>query len=408
MATEIILPFMGEAITEATLASWLKQVGHEVKRGEVLAEVETDKAVMPLECPVNGVLLAVLVEKGSKATRGQLLAVVGQPGEKWQGRQEVEAERVPPEIKRPVDSEALGQIEATERRRVSPSARRMAQQLGVNIDEVQPEVPGARVITEDVERYAATIKAREQMAPARPSHRVTLSSVRKIVAERMTESARSIPQFSITTEANASRMLAVQQELSRQVEQAGVHVSLTALLVYLTARALARHPLLNAQFDGDGIIVYDTLNIAVAVATPSGLTAPVLHGAENLSVLDIARRLTKVSAAARDGRLSLADVVDATFTISNLGMFGVTQFIPLVNPPQAAILGVGTARPAILPSAEEKIRQVQLMSLTVSADHRVLDGEEVARFLATLGNEIKKCEVEHINIIGACNDERAS
>jgi pyruvate dehydrogenase E2 component (dihydrolipoamide acetyltransferase) len=388
---------LGESTTEATLTQWLNVVGDEVKRGDVLAEVETDKAIMPLECPANGVLLALLVDEGATVAPGELLAVVGQPTEKWEGRKETEPKTILRETRSLADSQAPdhpNHKQAPERRRVSPGARRLAQRLGIDIDVVQPEVPGARVTTGDVERYAASAKAGEpgeqEGAAGIPSHRVTLSRVRKVVADRMAESARTIPQFSVTVEADAVHMLALQEELTRQSEQSGVKVSLTALLVNRTARALAHHPLMNARFDGEDIVVFDTVNIAVATATLEGLMVPVIHGVEGLSVLDIARRLTRISAAARQGKLSPADVADATFTISNMGMFGVTQFVPLVNPPQAAILGVGAARPAILPSTEGEPHQVQLMSLTVSADHRVLDGGDVAQFLIKLKGEIER------------------
>lgn len=395
MATEVILPHLGESILEATLVSWLFEPADKVRRGDVLAEVETDKAVLDLESPANGILLAVVVEEGETVTTSQLLAVIGKADEVWEPK-EKEPESAPPVAQPALDSakppsETAKKAEPASRRRVSPAARKLAQKLGVDIDGVQPQKPGARVMTVDVEHYAAQIKTGE--ASSIPSHRVALSGVRKIVAKRMTQSAQTIPQFSVTVEADISSMLSIRKTLNEQPERAGTGISLTALLVYLAAKAIKYHPLVNACFDGDSVIVYDALNIAVAVAAPDGLVAPVIHSVETLGIDEIAVRLVKMTAAARERKLAPTDIAGATFTISNLGMFGVTQFVPLVNPPQAAILGVGTGRPMLVPDGGGGASLVQLLRLTVSADHRVLDGEAVARFLATLKEEIEHCTI---------------
>jgi len=214
------------------------------------------------------------------------------------------------------------------------------------------------------------------------------------MAERMLASARLIPQFSASIEVDASQLLGRREQFRRKAEVEGDAVTLTALLAYLVVRALRQHPLLNARFDGDSIVVYDTFNIGVAVTTPQGLMVPVLHRLEAMSVTEIARRLTEVAIAAREGRLTPGDVADGTFTLSNLGMFGVNQFVPLVNPPQSAILGVGAARATVVPGLNEAVRAAQRMNLTVSADHRVLDGETVAQFLQTLREIVERCEVD--------------
>ncbi|MCC7209221.1 MAG: 2-oxo acid dehydrogenase subunit E2, partial [Anaerolineae bacterium] len=165
----------------------------------------------------------------------------------------------------------------------------------------------------------------------------------------------------------------------------------TALLVRLTATALQAHPAVNAQFDGESVLVFETVNMAVAVATPDGLRVPVVHGAERLTLVETARRLDETARLAREGRLAAADVDGATFTLSNLGMFGVSAFTPIVNPPHAAILGVGAPRPLLAPGADGRPQTVQPMTLTVAADHRVLDGADVAAFLKTLVAEIERC-----------------
>ena len=392
MATEILLPFIGESIEEAKIVTWFKETGDEVKRGEELAEIETDKATMPLECPENGVLLVVLEGEGSTVRPGQTLAVIGSPGEKW------EKEHVP-EIP-PADAESLSPApEKTKKardektpdergRQISPNARRLAEKLGIDIDKVQPKTPGARITGGDVERYDDSIRGKE--APEIPFHRVKLNSVQKIIAKRMMESAQSIPQFSVSVEADATQLSTVHKGLNSSLKGTGGRVSLTAILTYLTGRALRMHPALNAKYDEDSIIVYDTLNIGVATAALGGLRVPVIHGTQNLSLMDIAYRLEGLTGKAKEGRLTNEDLSDGTFTISNLGMFGISRFIPLVNPPQASILSMGTLRPAFLPDEEGKPRFVQLLDLTISADHRALDGVAVAKFLGTLKTEIEQ------------------
>ncbi len=208
----------------------------------------------------------------------------------------------------------------------------------------------------------------------------------------MARSAQTIPQFSVTVDVESDQL----EETRRTLEsRSGIRASLTALLVVLTSRAIREHPWLNSRFAGDALIVHEHINIAVAVATPDGLVAPVLQEAERLDLDVLARRLDKLVESARDGRLHPEDISGATFTISNLGMLGATHFVPLVNPPQVAILAVGTSRPRlVLDREQDSIQQVHSMSLTVSADHRALDGETVARFLGTLKQRIETCTVD--------------
>jgi pyruvate dehydrogenase E2 component (dihydrolipoamide acetyltransferase) len=396
MAVEIMLPTLGESIAEATLLRWLKRAGDAVKRGEELAEIETDKATMSLECPADGVLLTVLAEEGSVIVTRQVLAVVGQSGEEWDVVRGSEEDSTLPHAvvsKAAFPPASLRSPLPGERHRISPGARKLAEELGIDVLQVPPSRSGARVVTADVQRYAETLRG-EAAVVHLPSHRVSLTRVGKVVAERMLASARLIPQFSVSIEVDAGQLLARREQFRRKVETGGGEVTLTALLAYLVVRALRRHPLLNARFDGDSIVIYDTFNISVAVTTPQGLMVPVLHRLEKMSVTEIARRLTEVTIAAREGRLTPVDAADGTFTLSNLGMFGVNQFVPLVNPPQSAILGVGAARATVVPGVNERVRIAHRMNLTVSADHRVLDGEAVAEFLKTLRETVERCEVD--------------
>lgn len=386
----------------ARLAAWLKRAGDAVKRGEDLVELETDKAVLMLECPADGVLLEIVVEAGVEVSTGELLAYVGRPGEAVRPAQSAGASApAAPPLSAALPAAPPVPVIATMapepaagtpalRRRISPAARRMARTLNLDLTRIEPARPGGRLTTLDLQRFLAGGPAPASRLPAQ---RVPLTSTQRTMAGRMLESAREIPQFSVTLHADAAALLAAKARLQAE----GHRCSLTVLLVQLTARTLLRHPLLNARFDSDALFLFETVNLGVAVDAPNGLVVPVLHGAERLGVLDLAQSLADLAASARSGRLALAQISDATFTLSNLGMLGVSQFTPLVNPPQAAILGIGAVEPAVIPTVTPTgggTRHVQRMALTVSADHRVADGAAAARFLGDLRQAIETATLE--------------
>jgi pyruvate dehydrogenase E2 component (dihydrolipoamide acetyltransferase) len=282
----------------------------------------------------------------------------------------------------------------------------MARQLGIDHSKVTASKAGARITTEDVERYAQANRGDTghrgdvQTSAADPYHavgtpglpfrKIELSRIQRAVAERMVESARQVPQFSVSMDADTSRLLEAKQSLASAGYSGQPHRPAGPA----NRCALVHHPLLNARFDGDAVMAYETVNMAVAAATPAGLVTPVIHAAEQLQPDRDPPKLAMLLPAARENRLSLEQVSGATFTLSNLGarrgnLHGVQQFVPLVNPPQSAILGVGAARLAALPTPYWGIRAAWLITLTVSADHRVVDGEAAARFLASLRDEIE-------------------
>jgi len=204
------------------------------------------------------------------------------------------------------------------------------------------------------------------------------------MARRMEQSAREIPQFAVSAELDADELMAGRSRINAVAAAGEERVSVTAMLVWLAARALRRHPLLNARFEQDAALLHDAVNVAVAMDTPDGLKAPVIRQAGALTPVEIARSLKDLSVRAGSKRLAMGDFADATFTISNLGMFGVARFIPLVNPPQAAILGVGGLRTGVKLAEDGRLVPAKTLELTVAADHRILDGVAVARFLETI------------------------
>lgn len=218
--------------------------------------------------------------------------------------------------------------------------------------------------------------------------RIPLSMTQKTAARRMLQSARDIPQFSLSMELDADELVALRDRINAEIENKEDRISVTALLIWLTAQALVKHPRVNARFDADAMIQNDAVNMAVAIDTPQGLTAPVIRAAQRLSVRETAAALKDLAARAAGKRLKMNDFEGATFTISNLGMFGIARFTPLINPPQAAIMGVGALRGTVRRDDAGGLVPARIIEVTVTADHRLLDGAEVARFLQTLGKLI--------------------
>ncbi len=388
MVTRVLIPILGEAITEAILSSWLKKEGEPVQRGEAIAELETAKATLALESPANGIILKILVPEGTKLTIGQAVAIIGKSGEDWQ------AEATPSPSKEqalaPDQTLALETKEIAQR--ISPAARRRAAELGIPLEEISAISTDKRITTEDVERYAAS---RSQPAGAEipPFRRIELSEIRHTIAQRMSAS-QQIPQFSVSMEINADALRQAQHVLRTQAE----NITVTVLLIHLVAQTLRKHPYLNAHYEQNAILLYDTVYLSLAVATSRGLIAPVIPEVEKMGLSQIANYVNAIIRRARSGTLLPGDLRDGTFTISNLGMYGISQFVPLLNPPQVAILGVGAIQQRWIALPGGGGRPAQMLNLTVTADHRAVDGEQVARFLGDLGESISTLHPEQIPI----------
>lgn len=234
----------------------------------------------------------------------------------------------------------------------------------------------------------ATLDARSVPVGPPNSERIPLSTAQKTMAKRMLQSARDIPQFSVSRDLDGDQLAKRRARINAEIEDESRRVSVTALVIWLAARALLKHPRLNSRFDEDAAIQHQNVNMAVAMDTPYGLVVPVIRAVETLSVSGAAQALRELAARAAAKRLSIGDFADATFTISNLGMLGVTSFRPMINPPQAAIMGVAGPRISVRTDADGKLVPAKTMEVTVTADHRILDGAEVARFLQTLAESV--------------------
>jgi len=279
MAIKVLVPILGEAITEATLSSWLKKEGDPVQRGETIAELETAKATLALESPDNGILLKILVPEGTNLTIGQVVAIIGKPGEEFQH------DTIPPALS-PEKVSAPDETLATETqeipRRISPAARRRAAELGISVEQIFSLSPDRRITTDDVERYAAT-RAHPAGTEGLSFQRIELTEMRRAIAQHMS-SSQQIPQFSVSMEINADALLQAQNVLRTRVE----NVTVTVLLIYLVVQMLQKHPYLNAHFEENSILLYDTVYLSLAVATSRGLIAPVIPEAEKMTLSQIA------------------------------------------------------------------------------------------------------------------------
>lgn len=387
MATEVKLPHLGESVDSSVVLAWHKSVGDAVKRGDELADLETDKATLSLEAPKNGVLLAIVAEAGRTVYIGDLLAVIGREDESWSAASELTAGK-PSSISTDETREVANaeKLHASKSYKISPVARRKAKELGVDLAAVQP-ADGRKISGADVEAHAEGQAGPEA---GRGQRRIELSPVKRLTGQRMLESARNVPQFALTIDADIRNLLAARAN----AKQSGQNLSITALLVFLTARTLREHSLLNARYENDGITVFEAVHIGVAAAAEDGLRVPVIHDADRLKVRQINEKLADLAGRARENRLSLSEVSGGTFTVSNLGMTGVSQFTPLVNPPQSAILGVAAPREVVVPGADGGIYPTQLLALTVACDHRVTDGADAAAFLAMLKAEIESFQLD--------------
>ncbi|WP_448591712.1 dihydrolipoamide acetyltransferase family protein [Thermoflexus hugenholtzii] len=421
MPVPVIMPKFEMAQESGKVLRWLKQEGEAVAKGEPILEVETDKVAMEVEAPASGTLVGIRVGPGAVVPIGQPIAYILLPGEVWEGAPGASpaaspagAPRATPVAERiaqahgvdlsavpgtgpggrvtKADVEAfLAQRAAEGKVKAAPAARRLARELGVDLRQVEGTGPGGRIQSEDVRRAAEALRAgvspEALEAPARPAirRRVPLAGMRRIIAERMSRSVREAPQFTVSIDVEMGRAMAIVEDLAAWTErEGGPRVTLTALLVKACAWALRRHPALNATLEGEEVLEWEDVNIGVAVAVPEGLVVPVIPEADRRGVWEIARMLEEKVGRAREGRLRPEDVQGGTFTLSNLGMYGVDRFTAILNPPQVAILAVGRVakRPVVGEGDEVVVRPVA--TLTLTADHRVIDGAQAAQFMDDL------------------------
>jgi pyruvate dehydrogenase E2 component (dihydrolipoamide acetyltransferase) len=404
MATEIKLPRLGQGMESGTIVKWLKSEGDKVEKGEPLYELDTDKVTQEVEADASGVLLKISVQDGEVEV-GRTIAVIGEAGEKVEEPAEAKVadDKQEEAVKRPVrvggpvegvreNREALPTpIERTDGRvKASPLARRIARERGIDLGTVAGTGPEGRVVAEDVERAAASgppVAATVTALPSGPETRPQevevqqLSSMRKTIARRLTE-AWQAPVFQLGVTVDMERAQAVRAKLV-ELHADGAKPTLSDLLTKVCAAALMRHRAVNALYKGDEIELYPTANVGIAVAVPNGLVVPVIRSSERLSVAEIANARAELVERARSGKLQQGDLDGGTFTISNLGMYGIERFIAVLNPPQAAILAVGSVEDRVVAVDGQAVVRPR-MEITLTCDHRAVDGATGAEFLTTV------------------------
>ncbi|HEY5058221.1 MAG TPA: dihydrolipoamide acetyltransferase family protein [Gaiellaceae bacterium] len=362
MPAEVIMPALGMAQETGKVVRWLKAEGDAVAKGEPLLEIETDKVTVEIEAPTAGTLAGVSASAGDEVPVGHAIAFVLAAGE---SAAELPAAAVPA-----APATGGGNGAARRRRLASPKARRMAGERGIDLDALAGSGPGGAVVAADVEQGAAV-----PVAPA------AVSTAWRVMAERTTASWQSTPHFYLRRAVDASRLQSWREAV--RAREDGGRVTHTDLLVKLAAEALRRHPRVNSTWYDGTVVPSERINISIAVATDNALVVPVIHDADRLELAAIAARRIELVAAARDGRLRPDDVAGGTFTVSNLGMYGVDSFDAIVNAPQAAILAVGRIANRIVPDGDRPVVR-PVLELSVSFDHRVVDGARGAEFLDSL------------------------
>lgn len=382
MATNIIMPQGGQDITEGLVVRWFKKEGEPLRRGEVICEVETEKAVFEVEAPGDGVLLKIVAPAGTKVRVFAVIGIVGAPGEA------IDSD-LPGTAPAPADHaidiaairrRAAGRVGEPEKAPASGRARRLASERGVDLSDVTGSGPGGRIVEKDILLH---VEKRKLPVEALRGRSTPLSPMRRTIARRMGQSKQTIPHFYATVSADVTAALERRDRLQRET---GADISVTDLILKATALALRAFPAMNCRLQADQIVWLDDVNIGMAVMRDDGVMVPVLTRVDRLGLEDIARRSAEAAAAARAGRQ--AGLEPACFTVSNLGMLGVDSFTAIINPPEAGILAVGRIekRP-VVKNDEVCIRS--MLTLTLSVDHRIVDGALAAKFIAQIRHHLE-------------------
>jgi pyruvate dehydrogenase E2 component (dihydrolipoamide acetyltransferase) len=436
--SEVNMPRLSDTMQEGTIARWLKKTGDEIKKGDIVAEIETDKATMDLEAFDAGVLEQILVQEGETVPIGQAVAIIG-TGDGTQQQQQ-QQQQPAPVAGRPVGEQGQPsdiRVEPAEKQaaraqssqidkentqpaqpasdgssdgrsiKASPLARRMAEEHNINLAQIHGTGPNGRIVRDDIEDVleqksptanAASSSASAPAAPSSPTPppqaeataaqttmpqdaEVTpLSRVQTLIAKRLTESKQTIPHFYVSSEIDMTNTLVMRQTFNASADEGGVKVTVNDLIVKACALALEKFPEVNSSFKDGQFVRHKRINIGIAVDVPSGLVVPVIRDTNIKGVRSIAREAKALIEKARNNKLATTDLEEGTFSVSNLGMMDVTEFIAVINPPQAAILAVASSHKQFVPIDGQPVIR-DLMTMTLSADHRILYGAAVARFL---------------------------
>ena len=419
MADQIIMPKLGFDMAEGTLINWTVSIGDEINKGDVVAEIETDKATIEIESTVNGTVLKLLAEAGDIVAVGSPIGYVGEEGEAIPGdgpapaQAEPEAAEAPekpepeapePPARKPAPEPAAADSELPGGIKASPIARRLADEKGINLSQIAGSGPGGRIVKKDVEDFpteeAPAAPAAAPPAPAvspdapRPTmptftelpdgpdvEIVELSRIRARIGQRLVESKQFVPHFYVTTEFDVAEALALRKQLNESIEDPDGKISVNDLLVKAAALALREFPNLNSHYYGDKLARHKRINIGIAVALPDGLINVTAYDADKTALGTMARQNRDMITRAREGKVKPKEIEGSTFSVSNLGPFDVDHFTAIINPPEAGILAVGSAKKVPVVLDDGTLGVGMRMKATISVDHRVSDGAEAADFM---------------------------
>lgn len=422
MAIKVEMPKLSDTMEEGVIAKWNVKEGDKVESGDVIAEVETDKATMEVEVFDAGTILKILVEEGAAVPLGETMAVIGEEGEdisditgagdssstdesgdKEEAEEEIEAEEEEKETAeqeaeqdKPAekDDEKLSKPQGEKKEskssapkdgriKASPLARKMAEEEGIELSRVTGSGPDGRIIKKDIEGYEPTAEPAAASSREDTEHRV--SQMRKTIAHRLSESKYNSPHYYETIDIDVEQLFAARKQLNEMIEG---KVSFNDIIIKACSVALRRHPMVNSSWQGDSILEHGDVNVAFAVAIDEGLITPVLRNTDQKGLQQISSESKDLAEKARNRKLEPEQMEGSTFTISNLGMFGIEQFTAIINPPNACILAVGAIRDVPVVKDGEVVPGKR-MKVTLSSDHRIVDGATAAQFLNTLQELLK-------------------
>jgi len=391
MSTEVKVPVLPESVSDATIATWHKKAGEPVKRDENLVDLETDKVVLEVPAPVDGVLKEIKFQAGDTVTSQQVIAVI-EEGAVAAAPAPAPAAAAPA----PAPTAAAPQAAAKGAENLSPAGLRVATEEKIDVSKVAGTGRDGRVTKEDLVNYgkggAPAAAAAPSAAPtpgARPEERVPMTRIRARIAERLMQSKNSIAMLTSFNEVNLAEVTKMRKTLGEQFEKSnGVKLGFMSFFVKAAAEALKRHPIINASVDGNDIVYHGYQDISIAVATDKGLVTPVLRDVQTMSFADVERSIAAYAKKAREGKLGLDDLQGGTFTITNGGTFGSLLSTPIVNPPQSAILGMHTIKERAIVENGQVIA-APMMYLAISYDHRIIDGKDAVLFLVDIKNQLE-------------------
>lgn len=395
--TEVIMPKMGDGMEEGTLLKWSKPEGSSVKMGDVIGEIQTDKATLELEAPGSGTLVGFLIGEGDTVPVGQPIAMVLGKGEQLPDNYGANQQPRPVETAKPeVPAEAAKPADAPKtdgRVKASPLARRLAEEAGIDLGTISGSGPGGRVVERDVrplmggaKKPAAQPSAPAPIAATAEDVRVPLTRLRSIIAERTLQAKLQAPHFYVTVEMDVEKIMSLREQF--KAEEGG-RISVNDFVVRACTLALREMPEANASFQGDHILRFGAVNIGVAVAIDEGLVVPVIKNAERMTLRQLSDKTAELVARARENKLLPDEMSGSTFSISNMGMLDVDVFGAILNLPNAAIVAISTARRKVVVQADDELEVRWRMNVTGSFDHRVLDGASGAKFMNVLKGYIE-------------------